>query len=511
MNFLKCMERSDLQTAERYLQPASRSDRSLGLRIQQLKALHGRFQGSIALLSDDPKGSMDPTLPAGHERIGMLAVGNTSVDIILARVEDPTAGKIWLLSKETVAQIPILYAEQQRQGATLEDRFAPAALSGRQVLGMSLTKWLAWLLSIPLAWLLAWLLEFLLSAPVWIGARLKHLPFRSIWVTRIGMPLRCILAILIHGLFVYRLGPPLLYRVYYGRFIATLLMACVLWLVSRLTDRGFERAVQITRSQKTGGESILLLLQRLMHIALLIVAFVGTLALFGFNVRTMLAGLGIGGLAIALAAQKTLENLIGGVTLLMDKAVQVGDFCRIGDRLGTVEDVGLRSLKLRTLDQNLLVVPNGTLAQMSFENMTHRPKLLINPTFDLRIETETEQLRFVLDRAQKMLDGHPAIEAGSSRVRVANFEGASFAVELFAYATTGDWAQFTAIRQDVLLKIAEIVQASGARFAAPTRLTYLSRDKGLDAQKAEDIVRKVTDLRARDAFRFPGEARAASE
>ena len=84
-------------------------------------------------------------------------------------------------------------------------------------------------------------------------------------------------------------------------------------------------------------------------------------------------------------------------------------------------------------------------------------------------------------------------------------------MELFAYGRTGDWAQFTAIRQDVLLKIAEIVEASGTRFAAPTQLTYLSRAKGVDAEKANDVVRRVTELRASDVFRFPGEARTASE
>jgi len=252
-------------------------------------------------------------------------------------------------------------------------------------------------------------------------------------------------------------------------------------------------------------------MQRLTHIVMLIIAFVAALALFGVNVKTTLAGLGIGGLAIALAAQKSLENLIGGVSLLMDKAVHVGDFCEIGGRQGTVEDIGLRSLKLRTLNQNLLVVPNGSLSQMQFENMQARPKLLIDTTFSLRIETQVEQLRFVLDHVQSMLDEHPAIESGTSRIRVNDFAGAAFELELFAYAKTGDWAEFNGIRQDVILKIAEIVEAAGTRFAAPTRLTYLPSDAGVDAEKANGIVRRVTELRASDGFRFPGEARSGTE
>src|SRR5208282_1024954 len=209
------------------------------------------------------------------------------------------------------------------------------------------------------------------------------------------------------------------------------------------------------------------------------IALLAALAIFGINVKTTLAGLGIGGVAIALAAQKSLENFIGGVSLLMDKAVEIGDFCMIGDQRGTVEDIGLRSLKLRTLDQNLLVVPNGLLAQMQFENMKSRPKLLIDQNFSLRIETQVEQLRYVLDRVQSMLNEHPSIESGTSRIRVNDFAGAAFELELFAYAKTGDWMQFTAIRQDVILKIAEIVEAAGTQFAGPTQLTYLAGDAAL--------------------------------
>jgi MscS family membrane protein len=163
-------------------------------------------------------------------------------------------------------------------------------------------------------------------------------------------------------------------------------------------------------------------------------------------------------------------------------------------QLGTVEDIGLRSLKLRTLDQNLLVVPNGSLAQMQFQNMKARPKLLLNQNFSLRIETQAEQLRFVLNRVQNMLDEHPAIESGTSRVRVGAFAGAAFQLELWAYGKTGDWTEFTAIRQDVILKIAEIVEAAGTRFAAPTQLTYLCGDGGIDAEKSNDIVHRVTDF-----------------
>jgi MscS family membrane protein len=148
---------------------------------------------------------------------------------------------------------------------------------------------------------------------------------------------------------------------------------------------------------------------------------------------------------------------------------------------------------------------------MQFENMARRSKLLINQTFSLRIETQAEQLRFVVDRVQSMLGQHPAIEPGSCRVRVTSFVGAAFQMELFAYGKTGDWAEFTAIRQDVILKIAEIVEASGTRFAAPTQLTYLSRDKRVDAEQANGVERRVAKPGPSDVFRFPREAPTGTE
>jgi len=278
-----------------------------------------------------------------------------------------------------------------------------------------------------------------------------------------------------------------LYRFYYFRFLGAVLVGGFAWLVSRVADRGFNLAVNRRRTLGRGGESILVLVQRVNRILLLVVALVAALALFGVNVKTTLAGLGIGGLAIALGAQKTLENVIGGVSLLMDKAVHTGDFCEIGGKLGTVEDIGLRSLRLRTLDQNLLVVPNSTLAQMQFQNMTARSKLLISQNFALRIETTVDQLRFVLKRVQQMLNENPMIESDGSRIRVADFAGAAFELELWAYVKTGDWAEFTGIRQDVILKIAEIVESAGTRLAAPTRLTYVSGDANIDATELKKI------------------------
>jgi MscS family membrane protein len=221
------------------------------------------------------------------------------------RVDHPASGKIWLVSRETVASIPELYAQIESETPTLADRIMPAALNSRRLMGLSLAMWLGWLLSIPISWLLAWLLAFVLSAPMRIRSKLRKVPFRPVWGAKIRNPLMCLAAVLLHSVFVYLLEPPLVIRAYYFRFIASLSVGCLLWLISSITDRGFERAVNQARTQRKGGESILILMQRLARIVLAIIALLIGLALLGLNVTTTLAGLGIGGLAIALAAQKS--------------------------------------------------------------------------------------------------------------------------------------------------------------------------------------------------------------
>ena len=194
MGFLKYEQLGDYGTAARYLQPTPRQNTNLAERAKELQALQGKLKSNIVLLSDDPKGTVEPGLPPGQVRAGVLAVGSATTDVILVRVDDPTSGKIWLISKDTVASVPKLYARMESEAPTLADRIIPAGLTGRRLLGMSLAQWLGWFLSIPISWLLAWLLAFLFSVPARVRSKLRKLPFRPVWKTRMGMPLKSIIA-----------------------------------------------------------------------------------------------------------------------------------------------------------------------------------------------------------------------------------------------------------------------------------------------------------------------------
>jgi MscS family membrane protein len=141
----------------------------------------------------------------------------------------------------------------------------------------------------------------------------------------------------------------------------------------------------------------------------------------GFNVTTLMAGLGIGGLAVALAAQKPLENLIGAITLYTSRPVRVGDFCRFGDKIGTVEEVGLRATKVRTLDRTLVNIPNAEFVHLHLDNFTKREKIWYHPRISLRYETTPDQVRYILVEVRKVLYAHPKVLSDPARIRFVGF------------------------------------------------------------------------------------------
>ena len=165
--------------------------------------------------------------------------------------------------------------------------------------------------------------------------------------------------------------------------------------------------------------------------------------------------------AIAFAAQKTLENLFGGISVLADEVIRVGDYCRFGDRSGTVEDISLRSTRVRTDARTELSIPNGTLATMSIENFTRRDKIQFSPALAIRYETTADQLRYLLAEIRRMLYEHPKVESNSAGIRFANFDSSALRLEIAAYVLTRDSNEFIAIREDLLLRIMGIVEKSG--------------------------------------------------
>ena len=201
----------------------------------------------------------------------------------------------------------------------------------------------------------------------------------------------------------------------------------------------------------------------------------------GFELTAVIAGLGIGGIAFAFAAQKTIENLFGTVMVVADEAIQVGDFCQAGTVEGRVESIGLRSTWIRTADRALVSVPNGQLAAASIGNLARRDKFLFRHTIRLGYETTAGQLRHVLAQVGKLLQEHAKLEPASVRTRLVRFGDASLELEVFAYVPIRDEGVFLGIQEELLLRIMDIVEASGAAFSLPAEAAPASGNFSLNS------------------------------
>jgi MscS family membrane protein len=258
------------------------------------------------------------------------------------------------------------------------------------------------------------------------------------------------------------------------------------WIVCRIAP---VLAEVIIATPKINTESIDAHLIRICTRLLGIVAAVGLLAVgagqLGLPVYGIVAGLGVGGLAIALAAQPTVENLIGGLSVFADKPIRVGDLCRYGSDEGTVEAIGIRSTRIRGRDRTLTTVPNGMFSKMPLVSLAQGDQMSIQSVIGVRYETSPEQLRYLLVKFREILVNHPKIQPDSARARFVGFGASSLDIELFACVKTRNRPEFLSVREEVFLQVMDIVNQSGTGFAFPSQTLYFGRDGGLDAKKTE--------------------------
>ena len=334
-------------------------------------------------------------------------------------------------------------------------------------------------------------------------AKLRNRPNLDSY-SRISRPLLLSFSALAHRAMAGYFGLPLLPRVYYSRSIGALISLGFFWFLQRVASLTMQRLrIHAISAGRAGTGTLMVLADRLLRALVVITALLSILAIMGFNLTTVLAGLGIGGIAIAFAAQKTLENLFGGISVLADDVIRVGDYCRFADRTGSVEDIGLRSTQVRTDARTQLSIPNGALATMSIENFTRRDKIQFAPVLAIRYDTSAEQLRYLLAEIRRMLYAHPKVESDTATIRFANFDASALRVELSSYVLTRDSNEFIAIREDLLLRIMDIVKNSGTAFAFPSQTLYFSRDTGLDKEKAAAAEQQVQRWRDQHQLPFP--------
>jgi MscS family membrane protein len=220
--------------------------------------------------------------------------------------------------------------------------------------------------------------------------------------------------------------------------------------------------------------SLLRLARRVADVLVLFAGLLATLRYLGVDATPALAGLGVGGIAVALAAQKTLENVIAGMSLVFDRAVSEGDFLKAGDTVGTVDHVGLRSTRIRTLDRTMVSVPNSQIANMSVETFSARDQFWFHHVVGLRYETTADQLQSVTEGIRRLLLDTASVDRESVRVRFIRLGAFSLDVDVFAYLAARDWNHFLEIQEQLLFSVMDVVQRAGAAVAFPSQTVYVS-------------------------------------
>jgi len=420
----------------RQLPQAVRAQRGPELARELETVLDRALWVDLDRLSDQPEGDPEDGLPALRDSLGTIETATGPVEVLIERVSQPGGVPVWKIAASTVAAIPALYDEF---GWGPLAKVLPAPFFQLRFLQIRLWQWIG--------------LTLLAARPT-LDARLAE---------HASGPLRFAigLAVFAAGLRFLALAVPV------QRFLVAaekaLAIVAATWLVLRGLDvlmARFER--RLDESRHVRAVATVPLGRRTLKVFVAVVAFIAALQNFGFNVTGLIAGLGVGGLAVALAAQKTVENLFGSVSLVADQPVRVGDVCRFGDTVGTVEDIGLRSTRVRTVDRTLVTIPNAQFSTLALENLSQRDRIPVRATVTLPQGTSAERVRQVLAALREMVVSHPKVHADSARARFVRMGPQALELELIAYVLTARWDEFVEIREQIFLRALEVVGAGAA-------------------------------------------------
>ncbi len=286
--------------------------------------------------------------------------------------------------------------------------------------------------------------------------------------------------------------------------IAILMHAVLIWLLFLITQRVADAVIRIRdMGVQQLDTQLVRLVSKIIGVVLGMLVVVNLADQIGVPIAPLIAGLGVGGLAVALAVRPTLENVVAGFVLFADQPVKVGEFCMFGDKLGTVESIGLRSVKIRGLDRTVISLPNAEFSMMQITNFSRRDSNLFTTTLGLRYETTADQLRLVLVRLRELLLRHPMVSMDPARVRFVGYGDFALKVELFAFVNTRDWDEFMAVQEDLNLRIKDIVEGCGTGFAFPSQTLYMERGQGLAPEAIEKAESLVKRWREENRLPFP--------
>ena len=471
VRFIDLCRGGNYDDAAEYLDLSANQKARGAVLARRLKAVLDRHAWlDVESISPLPGGNPEDGLARDTDEIAKITGrGGSSDPVRLVRSRGDE--RRWVFTRATVNRIDGWYG--QLKFRWLLDRI-PAPLMRPGPGELLYWQWLA----LPVLVILAWALGGGLSRITRFILRRLARRTRAEWddavLARIGGPLTLAWGLvaafaLLPWLGLYQPAEDVAHRVLRGLFLLT-----IFWALVRMIDVARQViAVSPWALAHPGVRSLLPLLAR---VAKALTAIIGVVTLFselGFPVASLVAGLGIGGLALALAAQKTVENLFGAFAIGADQPFREGDFVSVEDFVGTVETIGLRSTRIRTLDRTVISIPNGRLADMRLESLTERDRMRLHCTVGLVYGTTAGQMRTVLEGLERVLRSHSRIWPDAVVVRFKEFGDSSLNIEIMAWFQTREFSEFQLMRQDVLLQFMEVVEQAGSSFAFPTRTVHL--------------------------------------
>jgi MscS family membrane protein len=419
-------------------------------------------------LSDQPSGRIDDQLPANQEQIGTLPGPPGGEDLPLIAVSSASGDQtIWRISSESLAQLKAI-APNTGNGKALRDQL-PSVLRNTSIGGAPLGDWLILLAA-------ALLYYVVVRAVLRLGLALLvrfHPLKRESWGCRLlenaPGPLSLWISMLLFLGTTRTFEAAIVARQFANRIAGALAFLGFTWLLWRVIDVAAELvAKRMARVERYRARSIIIFMRRALKLLLLMFAAVQALNILGIDVTTGIAALGLGGLAIALGAQKTVENVVGSVSVVVDEPVRVGDFCKVGDVSGTVEEIGIRSTRIRTNDRTRVTIPNSNFAALQIENFSDRDRFLFNPILQLARDLDADGVERVLEALRAALAEADYLYEGAR----ANFKAigeSSFDIEIFGWINVRDGNEAIRLQEKLLLEVMRRVQGAGARFAVPAR------------------------------------------
>ncbi len=503
--FIRAVADQDYVIAAHYLnmKPALRQSEqgaSLAKTLRRLLDQSG-YIIPYSRISNEPTGEAEEGERAGIEKVGAITANEANFDLIVEVTEGPDGGPIWLFSAETVENLSSVSVDHQYP---LLDRILPEFLKSNKWMGVAIGEWISIFLLAFISWLVGWVFTktmlFFISR-FWQKARTE--PTAGI-LKAFALPIRLYIALWFFVVFSVEIGISIVLRQRISSIpliIGLVAFLILLWRLADFISRFSEK--RLTLKGHISGVSAVLFLRRVAKIIIIVIGLIAILGVLGVDVTTGLAALGIGGIALALGAQKTVENFVGSVSLIADQPIRVGDFCKVGDTIGTVEQIGMRSTRIRTLNRTVVTIPNGDFSSQKIENYTHRDRFLFTTVFGFRYETTPDQMRYLLVELRSILYAHPKVSPEPARIRFIELGSDSLNIEVFAYILGKDFNEFLEVKEDLLLRMMDVVEASGTGFAFPSQTIYLAKDTGLSAEKTEEAEKKVNQWRANGEMSIP--------